>query len=456
MALRTTSSRPSYPCPPPPQPVTELPFFNNISTSPTDNEPLPHDHPSSTPERDAEEFFKIVLGPIKPLHSYKVKTKSREDEKMENCLSTSSIDECLHTLPKSHSVSSNIDDDKQSVPTVSFPSPPSQFNVSSSSLDETTDGGLRSQSVSFEERAEDIVSREESADENLNVISTSSSMSDSDEPDVALYQATGPIEINKILADIPEEEDEDLMESSNSLSLSLKRREQLHRGDAVDEDSLKSLSLLRKTVSSGSVDSTVQDFDKLLQDLQDSDLFEITRSPGGLSRQPSFADPPPVLPVSLPPGPKLSSIGEMEGEFNTNEFVNALKRLSVTSLENFNMPELPQSCPPGNLLSSRQSFSDVNRQQERRRDSQLILPPQLSDEDNSTSFQRHPSFLRHRFNPPEEFGSDSGVANSSDTEALSQEETFVTKRESRLLEALRIAELESKAKVTPSSVGHVS
>ena len=454
MALRTTSSRPSYPCPPPPPPVTELPFFNNISTSPTDDDALPHDHRTSTPERDAEEFFKIVVGPLKPLHSYRVKTKSSDDEKMENSLSTSSIDECLPTLPKSHSISSNIDDEKPSV-AVSFPSPPSQFNVSSSSLEETTDGGLRSQSVSFEEKAEDSASREESIDENPNVISTSSSMNDSDE-DVELYQASGPIEMNKILADIPEEEDEDLMESSNSLSQSLKGRVQLHRGDAMDEDSLKSLSLMRGTVSSGSVDSTVQDFDKLLQDLQESDLFEITRSPGGLSRQASFVDPPPGLPVSLPPGPQLSSIGELEGDFDTNEFVNALKRLSITSFENLNMPELPHSCPPGKLLSPRQSFSSLTRQQERRRDSQLILPPQLSDEDNSTSLQRHPSFLRHRFNPPEEFGSDSGVANSSDTEALSQEDTFVTKRESRLLEALRIAELESKAKLTPPSAGHVS
>ena len=143
--------------------------------------------------------------------------------------------------------------------------------------------------------------------------------------DLYQRQASGPIEFNKILADIPEEDDDEDPElSSSSLSHS-SRRKHLVRMDAIESitgsgGSKSSLSQLSESISlTGSLDSTVQDFDKLLQDLQESDLLEITQTgqkQQGLSRQTSFAGPPPGLPLTLPPGPTLSpysSIRDMAG-----------------------------------------------------------------------------------------------------------------------------------------------
>ena len=458
-AIRSASPRPSYTCPSPPPPVSDLPFLSRISSEKgaTDDYAGPvsdHEYRSSTPEQDSElEFFDMVIGSIKPLHVYMKKNKMSGEE--ENTSPTASI---MATLPKSDSISSTIDERPVSD---SFPSPPSQFNLSSkTSIQESTDGEVENQSTPTSQLEEE---GNEAPDEG----NTLTCIDDVDEADIELYQAAaGPVEFNKILDDIPEEEEEELADSSASLSLSARRR-RLTKMDALDEEKEKnsksSLLQLSENMSSGSLDSTVQDFDNLLQDLQESDLLEITamEKRQGLSRQTSFAGPPPSLPLSLPPGPTLSpfhSISEMEGNFATAEFKNALKRLSITSLENALIPEIPETRPPDKLLSPHQSFSDFNNKDS---NSQSLLPPpppQASEDEGNTAaaLQRHPSFLRHHFNPPEEFGNDSGLANTTDTEALSQEDSIITHRQSQLLQALRIADLENKTKGSSPSTSLVS
>ena len=450
-------------------------MLGNISSgkgSAGDQSTSKHEHRCSTPEQEAEEFFRMVLGPIKPLHTYTVKTKDDNQEKMiENSPSSSSIDQYLAILPKSDSIMSNLDNERPL--SGSFPSPPSQFDQSSkSNTEENTDGEsvgnsqvtsvIQESNSKINDRSQDNGTKYDRS------CSNETNETDDDESevtcidDVELYQpGDGPIEFNKILADIPEEEDEEIELSLSSSSRSVNKK-RLVRMDAIDtggvRDSKMSLAQLSDTMSSGSLDSTALDFDRLLQDLQESDLLEITQTEQkqqGLSRQTSFAGPPPGLPHTLPPGPTLSpysSISDMEGDFDTTDFKNALKHLSITSLEN--VYEIPKTYPPGIALSPRQSLSDVNRNsapQEKLNNGQLLLPPTGNDNADHNPLKRHPSFLRYHYNPPEEFSSDSGVSNTTDTE----DNVIFTHRQSQLLEALRVADLENKMKASSPSTSPV-
>lgn len=456
-------------------------MFNNIPKDKRDQqETSKWEHRCSTPEQEAEEFFRVVLGPIKPLHSYKVKTK--ENVNIDSSPSSSSIDKYLAILPKSDSISSNIDIVERPL-SGSFPSPPSQFDLSGKcSTEESTDGETDGDSQLITVAVHEADSKSDHDNHNLeqnsqtNDVGSNDTEDDEDESgvtcidDVELYQrqASGPIEFNKILADIPEEDDDEDPElSSSSLSHS-SRRKHLVRMDAIESitgsgGSKSSLSQLSESISlTGSLDSTVQDFDKLLQDLQESDLLEITQTgqkQQGLSRQTSFAGPPPGLPLTLPPGPTLSpysSIRDMESDFDTTlttDFKNALKRLSITSLENAILPEI---CLSEKVLSPHQSSSDINKNRENPNNARVLPPLNWNDSDEHPPLQRHPSFLRHHYNPPEEFSSDSGLSNMTDTEVFSQDETVFTHRQSQLLEALRAADLENKMKASSASTSPVS
>ena len=104
------------------------------------------------------------------------------------------------------------------------------------------------------------------------------SLASDDDPE--LFQASEPLQVNKILEDIPEE----------------------------DEDS-------RSSILNGPVDAEKtsqtdekQEVDEFLKDLRRSQLLELTERGARLSKQFSFSGgvPPPVLPPTPPPGPMLS------------------------------------------------------------------------------------------------------------------------------------------------------
>ena len=459
---------------------------------------------SSTPEQQAEEFFRLVVGPAKHSHTYKVKTKG--SGAIETSPSAFSMDQYLTALPKSESISSNIENGEGPL-SGSFPSPPSAFNLSKESNME--------ESMSQADK-EPIENQETKKEEKL-LDPANSGKEQQTHPtsvdEVELYQSSGPIEFNKILDDIPEE-DEELERSTNSMSrpvlmkeavieesdsldnsISSGYRSVIRRVAAIEESvedgsisdqrlagtsvngqifessntvgSKPAVSKLPASKSSTSVDSIALDFDKLLEELKESDLLEITQAKRkqSLSRQSSFAGPPPSLPATLPPGPTLSpydNTGSMDGDFDTIEFMNALKRLSFTSLDNAALPDLPLSNPPGKLLSPRQSFSELKQNglpHEYRLQKSLSLPPPLlerQENEEDDTFQRHPSFLRHHYHPPQEFSSDSGVTNTTDTEAFSQDDLHTVNRQSKLLQALRAVDLDNKTKSSSPSSSQVS
>ena len=387
---------------------------------------------SSTPEQ-AEEFFRIVVGPIKPLHNYYYKPtmssgsrnhSNSSDQQIPISPSNTSMETCILSLPRADSISSELSSERALSGV--FPSPPSMFMLDN--FDQRLDHVKKEAFVIGEDTNSEIGLPEETDspendDEDVTVTSID---------EVELYQSTGPIEINKVLADIPEEEEEEESDqSTKEQNPTASRRKHLKRMDALDMDTPESSRnienhTIHKSTSSGSVDSTLQDFDRLLQDLKDSQLLEITQKQISLSRQSSYAGPPPHLPQSLPPGPTLSpyhSMVDMEGAFDSLQFKKALRRLSVTSIENIVSPEQLSNAPEDNLVPPHQSLPNIVQSTDQlyssNRDSLVMLPPIIEKQDSGEFlYQRQGSFLRYQFQPPEQFSSvhDSGFADTGDEE----------------------------------------
>lgn len=472
-AIRHASSRPSYSCPSPPPPVTDLPFLNNIPIDERKEGPDMIVNPrfynrSSTPEQ-AEEFFRIVVGPIKPLHNYYYKPtmssgsrnhSNSSDQQIPISPSNTSMETCVLSLPRADSISSELSSERALSGV--FPSPPSMFMLDN--VDRRLDHVKKEEIVIGEDTNSEIGLQEETDshendDEDVTVTSID---------EVELYQSTGPIEINKVLADIPEEEEEEQEsdQSTKEQNPTAFRRKQLKRMDSLDMDTPESSDnienhTIHKSASSGSVDSTLQDFDRLLQDLKDSQLLEITQmeqKQTSLSRQSSYAGPPPHLPQSLPPGPTLSpyhSMVDMEGAFDSLQFKNALRRLSVTSIENALSPEQLSNTPEDNLVPPHQSLPSIIQSTDQlyssNRDSLIMLPPIIEKQDSGEFlYQRQGSFLRYQFQPPEQFSSvhDSGFADTGDEEKGQKSKD----KKSQLFATLQASDLtDNKAGTSVSS-----
>lgn len=243
-----------------------------------------------------------------------------------------------------------------------------------------------------EEEEED----EEEEDEDEGVIT---SIDDAEYPE--LFQPTHPLQINRILDDIPEEElEEELVTNQQQVT---------------------------------SIDPASIDFEKLLQEIRSSKLLEITqRGSYRLSRQSSLVEKP-LFPSSPPPGPILSSnfptpiLESSEGgrfsiEF-TPDLIVALNRLSTMSTDDTAPPILPVSPPPGHRLSPQHSLETDETSTDSRTTKSLAhptnhevtgsvseLPPPIERADSldhsqssRTKLHLSPSFLR-TLTPPDEFG----------------------------------------------------
>lgn len=391
--------------------------------------PTEGEQESSMPT-DAEEFFDVVIGPIKPLRSSTMKKSPKVTDKMEAkdeetsegelSLKSDGCDSATPPpapLPTSESMDL-IEDRPLSVD--SLPSPPSEFNIKENANEEDEQSG------------------------------------EEDTREVDLYQGVSPLEYDRTLQDIPEEDFESDNMSLSSISSRRGRLVKMRTNDngpaaaGPKDDPLD--SSLSETHSVTSL--TAQDFDDLFQDL---DLNQITKSPQKqVSRQPSFIGDPPTLPCTPPPGPMLSPL---EGDFDTDHFKNALKRLSFTSLEAALFPDLSQASkqplPSRSTTSSPQATGNAITHEERSQQDEAAttpspsgLPPSVDDLEDSGGLHRQASFLRHQFNPPEEFSNDSGVATETQDH---EDDSSSPYRQSQLLEALRIADMNKSSKDSPST-----
>ena len=250
-----------------------------------------------------------------------------------------------------------------------------------------------------------------------------------------LFHPTEPLQVNKVLDDIIEEEDEKEQEDEeweNHLEEEVLAK---HRRGAVDQ----------RIVTSGTCNPdlqvTLKSFDQLLEDLRASQILEVTvpqRESYRLSRQSSMIESP-VLPSTLPPGPTLGpNINTLFEDCNENrtsfeitpEVRSALVRLSMVSVDCDPPPLLPTSPPPGQrLLPDPSTFSEIHHHnptptqlveegeveenadlEGRQRASCIDLPPPLEKGDSldesdisSRKLRLTPSFL-HTIMPPEAFG----------------------------------------------------
>lgn len=260
-----------------------------------------------------------------------------------------SIESSPSTLPLAVSASSDI-----SISNVSLPSPPSQYVLAddhsqkSSNYNTATENNIETVAYSKEGASDDDDDDDDNSD---------------DDPE--LFQPSGPPRINKILEDIPEE-DEDVQSVATALN---------------DSISSENVSQTVRTIQDASEKPSLAEFDELLNDLRKSQLLELTEREARLSRQSSFTGgPPPLLPPTPPPGPTLSpQQSTAESVCLTEGFRNALKRLSAIDDDDFE-----------------------------------VLPPPLARHDSDEfEFRRAPSFIRYP-QPPDAFSSDSGVQSDAE------------------------------------------
>lgn len=271
--------------------------------------------------------------------------------------------------------------------THSLPSPPSLFQINNNNNDDNNDDNNIELMIDSNNKTkhelndtamDSLTVKEESTNEE------DSSLSFIDDPE--LFEATEPLQVNKILEDIIEEEEEE--EGEEDKVKTLKR---------TVTDPVK--------VSPQVMEQCLADFDDFLKDIRKSQLLEITDRESRLSRQSSFTapGPPPLLPPTPPPGPTL--LPKHSNPFLSQDFQNALKRLSIHSDSaegdnNNNQPTLQHSLLQGE--GYRDSF----------------LPPPLNREDSEeVNDTRSRAFsFRNYPQPPDGFSSDSGLHFSSDNE----------------------------------------
>ena len=394
----------------------------------TDNPHYGFDYRTSTPIPEPE-FFKLPLDQIHPSHISYIQNPpiSTKAGAFSTSFSDNSLNISLSTLPRATSISSEASVDQSEAGP--FPSPPSMYTLTDKNSDEHFG----------DDQNEDV---------------TTSGC------DHELFQPTGPLEVNKILEDIPEEDE--LEENSRASILT----------SVESSCNITNLNQAPSDNKSDAVEACLQNFDELLKDIRRSQLLEITESDkrnSHLSRQSSFGGgPPPLLPPTPPPEPTLSQhhndIGlDDNNPFTSHKFLNALKRLSATSIDDLVPPSIPDTPAPGKLLSPRPSFVLKSQSQEEKEISDkenvdnsnqlsndsIPLPPPLGREDSDEyEFQRKPSFL-HYPQPPDAFSSDSGLQLSSDTEpyphTLTDQQTEGRRvKESQLLQAIRVPDVRRK------------
>lgn len=387
------------------------------------------DYRTSTPIPEPE-FFKLPLDQIHPSHiSYIQKPPiSTKDGAISTSFNDDSLNISLSTLPRATSINSEVSVDQNEAGP--FPSPPSMYMVTDENSDEHFG----------DDQNEDMTGC-----------------------DHELFQPTGPLEVNKILEDIPEEDE---LEANSRVSI------------LTSVESSSNITMLNQTPSDNKpdvIEACLQNFDELLKDIRRSQLLEITESDkrnSHLSRQSSFGgDPPSLLPPTQPPGQTLSphhnDIGlDDNNPFTSHKFLNALRRLSISSTDDLVPPSIPDTPAPGKLLSPRPSFvlkspsqeeNEISDKENIYNNNQLLndsiqLPPPLArEEDNDEyEFQRKPSFL-HYPQPPDAFSSDSGLQLSSDAEPylhmLTDQQGDTEGRrvkESQLLQAIRVPDVRGK------------
>ena len=197
-----------------------------------------------------------------------------------------------------------------------------------------------------------------------------------DEDPPELFQPSSPLEFDRNLPDIIEEEEEDGEEEK-----SFKEQEESMLRDI--HESHKEPNELVTVQSQGAVDEvsgisdtngsdpmavslSVKEFDCLLKDLRLSQLLEITGEKSWrVSRQPESFEKLPIIAESPDSGeafsPRMSVLlpDEEHGGSSmvemSQELVTALKMISTDCAEE-GPPEFPSSPPPGKLLSPRHSF----------------------------------------------------------------------------------------------------
>ena len=345
--IRHTSSRLTYICPPPPPAISQRPQGEQNRDLTRPNYGFDYLAMTSTPisnveeEGEIEAYFK--LPPTRPAHAVSHAADSTE------------MPSGILPLRRSSSLLSDesFDGPSNGSPS-SLPSPPSLFMMADKKMQETE--------------------------------STDNDDSNTSSVDHELFQPTEPLQVNKILEDIKEEEDEEegSMKSSNTT------------GQLADS-SIKVPQVV--------LDKCLADFDDFLKDIRKSQLFEITEREARLSRQSSFtAGPPPLLPPTPPPGPTLSPKHGTNNPFLSPSFQNALKRMSNSSLDNI----------PSPTLHRQRSTEDNNRDS---------LPPPLARQDSEDFEMHRQNSLNNYLQPPDAFSSDSGLPFSSDNELYSQADT---------------------------------
>uniref|UniRef100_A0A1X7V0A0 Uncharacterized protein n=1 Tax=Amphimedon queenslandica TaxID=400682 RepID=A0A1X7V0A0_AMPQE len=374
--IRHTSSRLTYICPPPPPAISQRPQGEQNRDHMRPNYGFDYLAMTSTPipnveeEGEMEAYFKLPTH--RPVHAVSPTVNSAE------------IPSGVLPLPHSSSVLSDesFDGPNNGSPS-SLPSPPSLFMMADKKMEETE--------------------------------STDNDTSNTSSVDHELFQPTEPLQVNKILEDIKEEEDEEegSMKSSNTT-------------DQLRDSSVEVPQVV--------LDKCLADFDDFLKDIRKSQLIEITEREARLSRQSSFtAGPPPLLPPTPPPGPTLSPKHNTNNPFLSPSFQSALKRMSSSSFDDIPAPTLHQQ----------RSTEDTNRDS---------LPPPLARRDSEDfEMNRQNSLNNNYLQPPDAFSSDSGLPFSSDNELYSQADTE-NKRHHFIANA-READTSSQQSETTESAG---
>ena len=200
---------------------------------------------------------------------------------------------------------------------------------------------------------------------------------DDDSPE--LFQPSSPLEVDRNLPDIMEEEEEENGDEEKSFEGEEDSKprtvhescEQMNQSGTVQFRSLAGDVSGSSTGDANnndrlSVRLSVKEFDQFLKDLRLSQLLEITEEQSWrVSRQLNSFERLPSIAESPPPGeafsPRMSLLlpDEEHGGSSmvemSQELVSALKVISTDCVQE-GPPEFPSSPPPGKLLSPRQSF----------------------------------------------------------------------------------------------------
>lgn len=196
-----------------------------------------------------------------------------------------------------------------------------------------------------------------------------------DEEDPELFQPSSPLEFDRNLPDIMEEDEEVDGEKVFEEDKKPKLKDIQDNDEKPSElATIQPESPIADTSGTSDASSSmfsaslsVQQFDQFLQDLRMSQLLEITeeqsrrisRPSEYLEQLPQIVESPPLPEETFSPRLSLLLPDEEHGGSSTvlmsPELVNALRMITTASVDE-GPPEFPSSPPPGKLLSPRQSF----------------------------------------------------------------------------------------------------